>query len=138
MRMFYRGNWDQPDPNQELNEPKSEETEDALTAWTLQRSLEIARLPPSERNESDLQYLADFMQKRFSVCAALHPEVCKLLCRELVLSPEGALPARTPIFMEQDEDNDAVTRDNSLYFIFKAEYLSQNCWEDVPVVTKAS
>ncbi|KAG4038087.1 hypothetical protein PC123_g26351 [Phytophthora cactorum] len=108
-----------PDPNQELNEPKSEETEDALTAWTLQRSLEIARLPPSERNESDLQYLADFMQKRFSVCAALHPEVCKLLCRELVLSPEGALPARTPIFMEQDEDNDAVTRDNSLYFIFQ-------------------
>ncbi|ETL26642.1 hypothetical protein L916_19718 [Phytophthora nicotianae] len=108
------------DLNQEMNEPQSEvdDTEDALTAWTLQRSMEIARLPPTEISESDLQYLVDFMQKRFSVCAALNPEVCRLLCRELVLSPEGALPPRTPIFMEQDEDNE-TPRDNSLYFIFQ-------------------
>ncbi|KAF4046894.1 Tetratricopeptide repeat [Phytophthora infestans] len=109
----------EPDTNQDTNECQSEpdETEDALTAWTLQRSLEIARLPPSERSDSDLQYLVDFMQKRFLVCAALNPEVCKLLCRDLVLSPDGALPARTPIFMEQNGVE--APHDKSLYFIFQ-------------------
>ncbi|EEY59485.1 uncharacterized protein PITG_20937 [Phytophthora infestans T30-4] len=109
----------EPDTNQDTNKCQSEpdETEDALTAWTLQRSLEIARLPPSERSDSDLQYLVDFMQKRFLVCAALNPEVCKLLCRDLVLSPDGALPAQTPIFMEQNGVE--APHDKSLYFIFQ-------------------
>lgn len=92
--------------------------EDALTAWTIQRCLAIARLSPYERSESDLQYFIDFMQKRFTVCAALHPDVCKLLCRELVISPEGRLPARTPIFMEQGEDTEA-RHDRALYFILQ-------------------
>ncbi|KAI9979888.1 hypothetical protein PInf_027555 [Phytophthora infestans] len=64
----------EPDTNQDTNECQSEpdETEDALTAWTLQRSLEIARLPPSERSDSDLQYLlsAEYLEsseERFKV-----------------------------------------------------------------------
>ncbi|POM64313.1 Hypothetical protein PHPALM_20173 [Phytophthora palmivora] len=111
---------DAQSPNQDDElQSEEEEVEDALTAWTLRRCFEIARLPPCERSESDLQCLTDFMQKRFLVCAALHPAVCKLLCRELILSPEGALPARTPIFMEQDECADDTPRDHTLYFIFQ-------------------
>eukprot|EP00644_Phytophthora_capsici_P011806 jgi/Phyca11/106766/e_gw1.12.120.1 len=100
------------------NEPESSvEAEDTLTDWTLQRISAIGRLPPVEKSDADLQYLVDFMQKRFTVCAALHPKVCKLLCRELLLSPEDALPARTPIFMEDEDDED--TNDHTIYFIFQ-------------------
>ncbi|EEY64978.1 uncharacterized protein PITG_16426 [Phytophthora infestans T30-4] len=117
----------EPDTNQDTNKCQSEpdETEDALTAWTLQRSLEIARLPPSERSDSDLQYLVDFMQKRFLVCAALNPEVCKLLCRDLVLSPDGALPAQTPIFMEQN-GRVSVSKTAGRMFQLSAEYLESS------------
>ncbi|KAL3660606.1 hypothetical protein V7S43_014361 [Phytophthora oleae] len=102
---------------QDWDDPESSvEAEDALTVWTLQRIIAIVRLPPVERSDSDLQYLVDFMQKRFSVCAALHYKVCKLLCRELILSPEGALPARTPIFMENEDED---TNDHTIYFIFQ-------------------
>ncbi|KAE9021841.1 hypothetical protein PR001_g9302 [Phytophthora rubi] len=100
-------------------EEDEEKVEDAVTAWTIQRCLAIARLSPYERSESDLQYFIDFMQKRFSVCATLHPDVCKLLCRELEISPEGSLPPRTPIFMEQDEDTEATRHDRALYFILQ-------------------
>ncbi|GMG14531.1 unnamed protein product [Phytophthora fragariaefolia] len=96
-----------------------EEADDMLTAWTVQRCLAIARLSRYERSERDLQWFTDLMQKRFSVCAALHPNVCKLLCRELVISPEASLPARTPIFMEHDEGIEADQHDRSLYFIFQ-------------------
>ncbi|KAK1944480.1 hypothetical protein P3T76_004392 [Phytophthora citrophthora] len=104
-------------PGHDWEVPESSEAEDSLTVWTLQRISEIGRLPPVERSDSDLQYLADFMQKRFSVCAVLHPKVCELLCRELVLSPEDALPARTPIFMEDEDEED--TNDHTIFFIFQ-------------------
>ncbi|KAH7460829.1 uncharacterized protein KRP23_14535 [Phytophthora ramorum] len=107
---------DGSDRSQQDND-QAEETEDSLTTWETQRNLAIARLPPSERSDRDLQYLVDFMQKRFSVCSALHPDVCRILCRELVVSPEGRLPAKTPIFLEQDEG--AQASDNALYFIFQ-------------------
>jgi len=109
------------DRNQhETEEPQTEEgVEDALTAWALQRSIAIMRAPPSDRTEGDLQYLVDFMTKRFAACAALHPDVCRSLCREIVLSPQGSLPARTPVFLEEDEDGASGPRDRSLYFLFQ-------------------
>lgn len=113
-RQEIRGQQEKTEPEVDIDEP-----EDALTAWTLQRCLEIGRLPPSDRSNSDLVYLADFMQKRFSVCAALHPEVCQELCREMVLSPEAALTARTAIFMEHEEASEKPSRDRSLFFILQ-------------------
>ncbi|KAL7691946.1 putative cyclic nucleotide-binding domain, tetratricopeptide-like helical domain superfamily [Plasmopara halstedii] len=92
---------------------------DQLTAWTFQLSQVIARVPTAERKEGDVQQLSDFMQKQFAACAALHPEVCNLLCRKLELSPEGALPAQTPLFLEPEEDNDLAVRDCTIYFIFQ-------------------
>ncbi|EEY62760.1 uncharacterized protein PITG_22495 [Phytophthora infestans T30-4] len=92
----------EPDTNQDTNECQSEpdETEDALTAWTLQRSLEIARPPPSERSDSDLQYLVDLMQKRF------------LSRREISSPPQNPLFYVKEMWLE-------APHDKSLYFIFQ-------------------
>ncbi|RLN96150.1 hypothetical protein BBJ28_00013344 [Nothophytophthora sp. Chile5] len=96
-----------------------DETGGGIVDWALQRSLAVARLPSDERRDSDLQCLVDFMQQQFPTCAALRPEVCKLLCRELVMSPRHALPADTVIFLEQDGDLTASPVDGSLFFIFQ-------------------
>ncbi|GMF65279.1 unnamed protein product [Phytophthora lilii] len=104
----------------EINESQLEnvkDAEDPLTTWALRRSVAIARISPLKRSESNLECLVDFMQKRFSICAALHPDVCKILCRELLLSSEDTLPAKTPIFFEQEEDIGTAQNDRAIYFI---------------------